>query len=82
MPDRLGAYDNSDNTFTVLTNHEWGAAVGAGILHSHGATGAYQSRWVIDKSSLLVLGGGDLITSVYGSRQALFRTGRAIGRGH
>ncbi len=66
IPDGLGAFDNGDNTFTVLMNHEWSAGSGAGNLHSHGATGAYQSRWVIDKSSLQVLSGGDLITSVYG----------------
>lgn len=78
LPDGLGAYDNGDNTFTVLMNHEWGATVGAGNLHSHGAIGAYQSKWVIDKSSLQVLSGGDLITSQYGWNTATQSVGAPV----
>lgn len=78
IPDGLGAFDNGDNTFTVLMNHEWSAANGAGNLHSHGATGAYQSRWVIDKSSLQVLSGGDLITSVYGWNASTQAVGASV----
>jgi len=61
IPDGLGAYDNGDNTFTVLMNHELGAT--AGIVRSHGSTGGFVSQWVIDKSSLQVISGKDLVQS-------------------
>ncbi len=66
IPDGLGAYDNNDGSFTVLMNHEWGATVGAGNVHDHGAIGGYQSRWVINKSTLAVTAGDDLVQKVYG----------------
>lgn len=76
LPDGLGAYDNGDGTFTVLMNHEWNtSATGsastnpqAAHTHNPGAAigGAYVSKWVIDKSTLAVQSGGDLITQVYG----------------
>jgi hypothetical protein len=34
IPDGMGAYDNGDGTFTVLSNHELGA--GVGITRAHG----------------------------------------------
>ena len=64
IPDGLGAYDNGNGTFTVLMNHEWALPnIGAshGVL---GAGSAYVSQWVIDKTSLQVLSGGNLIQSV------------------
>jgi len=63
-PDGLGVYDNNDGTFTLLMNHELSSAAGA--VHAHGATGAFISRYVIDKSTLRVLRGSDLIQRVYG----------------
>ena len=76
LPDGLGAFDNNDGTFTVLMNHEWDtSATGAATTnpqaahtHNPGATigGAYVSKWVINKSTLAVQSGGDLITKVYG----------------
>ncbi len=65
IPDGLGAFDNGDNTFTLLANHELGATQGA--VRAHGAAGAYVSKWVINKSDLSVVGGQDLITSVVGA---------------
>lgn len=65
IPDGLGAYDNGDGTFTVLMNHELGG--GAGAVRAHGATGAFVSKWVIEKSTLKVLSGQDLITTVHTS---------------
>lgn len=62
-PDGLGAFDNGDGTFTVLMNHEFGPTAGA--VRAHGATGAFVSEWVIDKSSLQVLSGQDLIHDVW-----------------
>lgn len=71
IPDGLGAYDNGDGTFTVLMNHEWTtlgtisspAPIGAAHAHNPGASngGAYVSKWVINKSNLSVVSGGDLI---------------------
>lgn len=78
IPDGLGAFDNGNNTFTVLMNHEWGAAIGAGNLHSHGAIGGYQSQWVIDKTTLQVLNGSDLITSVYGWNSSTQSVGSTV----
>lgn len=63
IPDGLGAYDNSDGTFTVLMNHELGSALG--VTRAHGGKGAYVSEWVIDKTTLQVKSGGDLISKVY-----------------
>lgn len=58
IPDGLGAYDNGNGTFTVLMNHELGTSAGA--VRAHGATGAFVSEWIVDKSSLKVLSGQDL----------------------
>jgi|CXWL01.1.fsa_nt_gi hypothetical protein len=63
-PDGLGAYDNNDGTMTVLMNHEMSSK--EGVLHTHGAVGAYVSEWVINKQNLSVISGGDLIKNVYG----------------
>lgn len=62
-PDGLGVYDNNDGTFTLLMNHELGS--GAGAVRAHGATGAFISRYVIDKASLQVIAGSDLIQRVF-----------------
>ena len=62
IPDGLGAYDNGDGTFTVLMNHELGNT--AGVVRAHGARGAFVSRWVIDKGSLRVRSGEDLIKQI------------------
>jgi hypothetical protein len=62
IPDGLGAFDNGDGTFTVLMNHELGAA--DGVVRAHGAKGAFVSKWTIDKGSLEVLHGQDLVEEV------------------
>src|SRR5262245_10116110 len=59
IPDGLGAYDNGDGTFTVLMNHELGSTNGA--VRDHGSTGAFVSRFIVDKATLSVTGGDDLI---------------------
>lgn len=61
-PDGLGAFDNGDGTFTVLCNHEH--ATTAGIVRRHGARGAYVAELVIDKATLAVVSGEDLIVRV------------------
>jgi len=62
IPDGLGAFDNGDGTFTVLMNHELPANLG--VPRAHGQAGAFASKWVIDKASLSVLSGSDLIQNV------------------
>ena len=61
IPDGLGAYDNGDGTFTVLMNHELGST--EGISRAHGSKGAFVSQWVINKSTLAVISGQDMIQS-------------------
>lgn len=62
-PDGLGLFDNNDGTFTLVMNHELSS--GSGAVHAHGATGAFISRYVIDKSTLAVVDGSDLIQQVF-----------------
>jgi hypothetical protein len=65
LPDGLGVYDNEeDDTFTVLMNHELGND--KGVTRVHGGKGAFVSEWVIDKKTLTVVHGGDLIKQVFG----------------
>lgn len=62
IPDGLGAYDNGDNTFTLLANHELGAT--NGVVRDHGTIGSFVSKWTINKSNLAVIGAEDLIKTV------------------
>ena len=64
IPDGLGAFDNGDGTFTLVMNHEHGNSLG--VTRAHGAIGAYVSRWVINKNTLMVVSGEDLMKEVYG----------------
>lgn len=59
-PDGIGAYDNNDGTFTLLMNHEFGG-LGTGATHAHGSNGSFVSKWVINKATLAVVSGADLI---------------------
>lgn len=63
IPDGTGAFDNGDATFTLLVNHEIRAD--GGVVRAHGSTGAYVSKWIINKSDLSVLSGSDLIKTVH-----------------
>lgn len=63
VPDGLGAFDNGDGTFTVLMNHELTNLLG--VPRSHGAKGAFVSKWSINKKDLKVVSGEDLIKTVY-----------------
>lgn len=69
IPDGLGAYDNKDGTFTVLMNHEIptekGTNIPLGIERAHGGKGAFVSAWVIEKRSMKVISGADLIKNIY-----------------
>src|SRR5882757_2173257 len=63
IPDGLGAFDNGDGTFTLLMNHELGNTVG--VTRAHGGKGAFVSKWVINKDTLSVVSGSDLMQHVY-----------------
>ncbi len=62
IPDGLGAFDNGNGTFTLLMNHE--IAIPGGIARAHGSNGAFVSKWVINKSTLAVVSGTDLMQNV------------------
>ncbi len=62
IPDGLGAFDNNNGTFTLLMNHKLGSA--QGINRAHGSTGAFVSKWIINKSDLTIESGSDLIQNV------------------
>lgn len=59
VPDGLGAFANTDGSFTLLMNHEMAAEKGA--VRTHGQKGAFVSRWVIDAERLQVKSGADLV---------------------
>jgi hypothetical protein len=61
-PDGLGAFDNGNGTFTLLMNHEFQPT--SGVVRAHGSTGSFVSKWIINKSNLSVVSGGDLIQNV------------------
>ena len=63
IPDGLGAFDNGDGTFTVLMNHE--LRPGTGATRAHGGNGAFVSKWTVDKDSLEVIAGEDLIRHTF-----------------
>ena len=63
IPDGLGAFDNGDGTFTLLMNHELGNTVG--VSRAHGAKGSLVSKWIINKETLSVVAGSDLMQHVY-----------------
>jgi hypothetical protein len=63
IPDGLGAFDNGDGTFTLVMNHELGS--GVGIARAHGQKGAFVSKWFVEKDTLKVVSGSDLIQRVF-----------------
>src|SRR5258705_5344328 len=89
-PDGLGAFLNDDfdeeseaegtaptGTFTVLMNHEFVAGLG-NTTHAHGAVGgAFVSQWTIDRRTLEVRHGQDLIqqTSLWNSTTSAYELG-------
>lgn len=62
LADGTGAYDNGDGTFTFLVNHEIGNT--SGVNRAHGQKGAFVSKWIINKTTLAVVSGTDLIQNV------------------
>jgi hypothetical protein len=62
LMDGAGAWDNGNGTFSMLINHEAGNTAGA--VRAHGSVGAFVSKWIINKSTLAVVSGVDLIQNV------------------
>ena len=64
IPDGLGAVRGrgSGRTFTVVMNHELPQTTG--VVRDHGANGAFVSKWTIERKTLRVLAGEDLIKQV------------------
>lgn len=62
LMDGAGAWDNGNGTFSMLINHEVGNTSGA--TRAHGSIGAFVSKWIINKSTLAVVSGTDLIQNV------------------
>src|SRR5262245_56566616 len=63
IPDGLGAFDNGDDTFTLVMNHE--LTSGNGVIRAHGSKGAFVSKWVINKQTLQVVSGSDLMQDIF-----------------
>jgi hypothetical protein len=64
IPDGLGAFapKGESRSFTMFANHELTAT--SGVVRDHGAKGAFVSKWKIDRSTLKVLAGDDLIQNI------------------
>ncbi|NOT38088.1 MAG: T9SS type A sorting domain-containing protein [Saprospiraceae bacterium] len=63
IPDGMGAYDNNNETFTLIANHEIPSTNGE--VRLHGQKGAFISKWTINKKDLSVIKGEDAIKEVY-----------------
>jgi hypothetical protein len=61
VPDGLGLWAENSTTFNMVSHHELGRA--AGVTRSHGSTGAFVSRWNIQRGTFQVLSGRDQIAS-------------------
>ncbi len=67
IPDGLGAY-STGSSVTVLMNHEIGYTqatppVLQGAVRAHGSAGGFVSQWTLDKNSLMITAGQDLVQS-------------------
>lgn len=63
IPDGMGAYINRNRSrFSLFVNHELGAS--SGVERRHGSTGAFVSKWIIDRDTLEVVQGEDMIRRV------------------
>lgn len=60
IPDGLGIVPGTDK-FTLVMAYEVGATLG--VARAHGSKGAFVAKWTIEKGTLKVLEGADLVTS-------------------
>jgi hypothetical protein len=63
IPDGIGAHDNGDGTVSMFVNHELVGSLGT--TRAHGGTGAYVDEIIVNKTTLQVVSGGDLMQNVY-----------------
>lgn len=75
LPDGTGAYDNGDGTFTTLIVHEHAST--NGVVRRHGARGAYVTELIIDKRTLAVISGQDLVANVIDGNGIVHNTANA-----
>ncbi len=61
IPDGLGAFAGQGDSMNLLVNHELGST--RGELRGHASKGAFVSRWAINRNTLKVEAGQDLVTS-------------------
>lgn len=75
LPDGAGGYDNGDGTFTMLVAHELNSS--SGVARAHGSIGAFVSAWTIEKDTLKVRNGADLVRTLWlwNSTTQAFATG-------
>ena len=68
IPDGIGAIDGDEigepGFFYLLVNHELNSS--QGVARDHGNAGAFVSKWKIDKTTLEVVEGDDLIKTTFG----------------
>ena len=62
IPDGMGAIDLGNGTFNLYVAHEFTPT--SGVVRAHGTKGAYISQLNIDKNTLAVRSGADLIQNV------------------
>jgi len=62
LPDGMGAAKDRAGNLTLYANHELAPTLG--VPRAHGARGAFVSQWSLDKHSLAVNSGQDLIQQV------------------
>ncbi len=62
IPDGLGAFDNGNGTFSLLINHEIPNT--GGIIRAHGSKGAFVTKLIVNKASLAVVSGMDLMQNI------------------
>ena len=69
IPDGVGVVDGNEltpaepNFFYLIVNHELNST--QGIVRDHGSNGAFVSKWKVDKNTLEVVEGDDLIKQVF-----------------
>lgn len=62
IPDGMGAFGLAGGEFQLLVNHEISSSLGA--VRAHGAAGSFVSKWQINRTTLAVSSGADLIQTL------------------
>jgi hypothetical protein len=62
IPDGMGAFGLPGGELQLLVNHEISSSLGA--VRAHGAAGSFVSKWQINRTTLAVSSGADLIQTL------------------